>query len=84
MQQLWVEKIISKLCFQQLPVQVRNIKSKKILSREEKKQMMAYVSHELLNKTPVQSSTASIGDTENVEVEDNETKIEIEENGLIQ
>ena len=46
--------------------------------------MMAYVSHELLNKTPVQSSTASIGDTENVEVEDNETKIEIEENGLRQ
>ena len=33
---------------------------------------MAYVSDELLNETPLQSCTASIGDMPNVEVEDNE------------
>ena len=34
--------------------------------------MVAYVSDELLNETPLQSCTASIGDMPNVEVEDNE------------
>ena len=36
---------------------------------------MAYVNGEMLNETPIQSSTASIGDTPNVEVEDHEISI---------
>ena len=38
---------------------------------------MAYVSDEFLNETPLQYSTASIDDTQNVEVEDNEMNIGI-------
>ena len=65
------------LSSQRLAVQVRNIKRENILSRVEREEVMAYLSHELLNETPLQSSTASVGDTSNVEVEDNEINIGI-------
>ena len=63
------------LSSQRLTVQVRNINSKNILSRTEIEEVMAYVNGEMLNETPIQSSTASIGDTPNVEVEDHEISI---------
>ena len=47
-------------------VQVRNFKNKNILSKVEREEEMAYVSVELLNETPLQNSTASIGDMPNV------------------
>ena len=53
------------------------IKSKNILSKVEREEVMPYVSDELLNETPFQYSTASIVDTQNAEVEDNETNIGI-------
>ena len=53
----------------------QNINSKNILSRTEIEEVMAYVNGEMLNETPIQSSTASIGDTPNVEVEDHEISI---------
>ena len=56
-------------------VQVRNFKNKNILSKVEREEEMAYVSVELLNETPLQNSTASIGDMPNVEVEENEINI---------
>ena len=63
------------LSSQRLTVQVRNINSKNILSRTEIEEVMAYVNGEMLNETPIQNSTASIGDTPNVEVEDHEINI---------
>ena len=75
MHQLWVEKGMRELSSQQLAVKVRNIKSKNILSGVERKEVMTYVSDELLNVTPLQSYTDGIGDTPNVEVEDNEIKV---------
>ena len=51
----------------------------KNLSRAETEEMMAYVPDQLLNETHLQSSTASIGDTENIEVEDNEVNVGIAE-----
>ena len=45
---------------------------------------MAFLSGVLLNETPLQSSTASIGDTSNVEVEDNEISIRIAEHEVTQ
>ena len=63
------------LSSQRLTVQVRNINSKNILSRTEIEEVMAYVNGKMLNETPIQSSTASIGDTPNVEVEDHEISI---------
>ena len=36
---------------------------------------MSYISDALLNETPLQSYTVSIGDNPNVEVEDNEINI---------
>ena len=45
---------------------------------------MTYVSGELLNETPLQYSTTSIGDTKNVEVEDNEINIRIAEHEVRQ
>ena len=78
-QQLWVNKGMRELSSQRLTVQVRNIKSKNILSKVEREEVMAYVSDELLNETPLQYSTATIGDTQNVEVEDNEINIRIAE-----
>ena len=82
--QLWVEKGIRELSSQRLAVQVRNIESKNISSRVEREEVMAYVSDKLLNETPLQSSTASIGDTPNVEVVDNEINIIIAEHELRQ
>ena len=43
---------------------IRNIKSKNILSKAEREQVMAYVSAELFNECPLQYSTASIRETE--------------------
>ena len=40
---------------------------------------MAYVSDEMLNETLLQYSTASIGDTQNVEVQDHEINISVAE-----
>ena len=45
---------------------------------------MTYVSDELLNETPLQYSITSIGDTKNVEVEDNEINIRIAEHEVRQ
>ena len=45
---------------------------------------MTYVSDELLNETPLQYSTTSIGDTKNVEVKDNEINIRIAEHEVRQ
>ena len=67
------------LSSQRLTVQVRNIKSKNFLSRVERKEVMADAPDDLFKETPLQHSTASIGDTENVEVEDNEINIAIDE-----
>ena len=78
-QQLLADKGMRELYSQRLTVQVRNIKSKNILSKVEIEEVMAYVSDELLNETPLQYSTATIGDTQNVEVEDNEINIRIVE-----
>ena len=75
MRQLWVEKGMRELSSQRLAVKVRNIKSKKILPGAEREEVMTYVSDELLNVTPLQSYTDDIGDTPNVEVEDNEIKV---------
>ena len=68
---------MTELSSQRLALQVRNIKSKNILSKVEREEVMAYVSDELLNETPLQFSTASIDDTQNVEVGDNEINIGI-------
>ena len=65
------------LSSQRLAVQVRNIKSKNTLSKVEREEVVSYVSDELLNETPLQYSTASIDDTQNVEVEDDEINIGI-------
>ena len=78
-QQLWVDKGMRELSSQRLTVQVRNIKSKNILSKVEREEVMAYVSDELFNETPLQYSAATTGDTQNVEVEDNEINIRIAE-----
>ena len=45
---------------------------------------MAYVSDEMLNETLLQYSTASIGDTQNVEVEDHEINISVAEHEVRQ
>ena len=45
---------------------------------------MAYVADKLLNETPLQSSTTSIGNTPNVEVENNEINIGIVEHEVRQ
>ena len=82
MHQLWVEHGMR--ASQRLAVQVRNIKSKNILSRLEREEVMSYVSNELLNETPLQTFTASIGDTTNVEVEDNKINIRIAEHEVRQ
>ena len=50
LQQVWVEKGMREFSSQRLAVEVRNIKSKNILSKVERKE--AYVSDELLNETP--------------------------------
>ena len=62
------------LSFQRSAVQVRSIRSKNILSRVEREQVIA-VSDELLNETPFPTSKASIGTMENVEDENNEINI---------
>ena len=54
MHQLWVEKRMRELFSQRLAVQVRNIKSKNILSKVEREEVMAYVCDELLNETSLQ------------------------------
>ena len=77
MHQLWVEKGMRELSSQRLAVQVRNTKSKNIFSRVEREEMMACMSDELLNETPLQSSTASIVGTPNVAVEGNEKTSEL-------
>ena len=45
---------------------------------------MAYVSDKMLNETLLQYSTASIGDTQNVEVEDHEINISVAEHKVRQ
>ena len=45
---------------------------------------MAYVSDEMLNETLLQYSTASIGDTQNFEVEDHEINISVAEHKVSQ
>ena len=45
---------------------------------------MVYVSDDLLNETPLQGSTANIGGTPKVEVEDNEINIGIAEHDVRQ
>ena len=62
------------LSFQRSAVQVRSIRSKNILSRVEREQLIA-VSDELLNETPFPTSKASIGTTENNEDENNAINI---------
>ena len=42
---------------------------------QEREEVMSYISDALLNETPLQSYTVSIGDNPNVEVEDNEINI---------
>ena len=59
---------------QWLTLQFRSIKSKFIQIRE-REEVMSYISDVLLNETPLQSYTVSIGDNPNVEVEDNEINI---------
>ena len=59
---------------QWLTLQFRSIKSKFIQIRE-REEVMSYFSDVLLNETPLQSYTVSIGDNPNVEVEDNEINI---------
>ena len=73
-----------KLSSQQPVVQVRNIKCKYTLSRIERGIVMVYVSDDLLNETPLQGSTANIGGTPKVEVEDNEINIGIAEHDVRQ
>ena len=46
--------------------------------------VMAYVSDLLLNETPLQNSTASVGDMPNVKVKDNEINIRIAEHDVKQ
>ena len=58
-----------------LSVQVRNTKCKYNLSRIEREEVITYISDDSLNETLLQISTASIGDTPNVEVGDNEINI---------
>ena len=70
--------------FQRLAVQIRNIKSKIILCRVEREEVIAYVSNELLNETLLQSFTGSSGDTPNVKVADNEINIGISEHEMRQ
>ena len=77
--QLWVQQKRMGLSSQRLAVQIRNIKSKIILSRVKREEVIAYVSNELLNETLLQSFTGSIGDTPNVKVADNEINIGISE-----
>ena len=62
------------LSLQRSTVQVRSIRSKNILSRVEREQVIA-LSDELLNETLFPTSKASIGTTENVEDENNEINI---------
>ena len=54
------------------------------MTKAEREEVMTYVSDELLNETPLQYSTTSIGDTKNVEVEDNEISIRIAEHEVRQ
>ena len=82
MQQLSVGKGMRELSSQMLAVQVRNIKSKNILSKIRREEVMAYASDELLNEIPLQNFTASNGDTPNVE--DNEINIGIAEHKVRQ
>ena len=72
--QLWVKKRMRELSLQGSTVQVRSIRSKNILSRVEREQVIA-LSDELLNETLFPTSKASIGTTENVEDENNEINI---------
>ena len=83
MHHLWVEKRMKDLSSQQLVVQARNMKSKNILSRVEREEVMAFICYELLYGT-LQSSTANIGDTPNAEIENNKINIGIVEHGVIQ
>ena len=62
------------LSLQRSTVQVRSIRSKNILSRVEREQVIA-LSDELLNETLFPTSKASIGTTENIEDENNEINI---------
>ena len=62
------------LSLQGSTVQVRSIRSKNILSRVEREQVIA-LSDELLNETLFPTSKASICTTENVEDENNEINI---------
>ena len=71
MHQLWVEKRMRELSSQRFKSGTSKIKTSKVERQEE----MAYVSVGLLNETPLQNSTASIGDMPNVEVEENEINI---------
>ena len=54
MHQLWVEKGMRELSSQRSAVQVRNIKSKNILSKVEREEVMAYECDELFNETSLQ------------------------------
>ena len=54
MHQLWVGKGMRELSSQRSAVQVRNIKSKNILSKVEREEVMAYECDELLNETSLQ------------------------------
>ena len=54
------------------------------MTKAEREEVMTYVSDELLNETPLQYSTTSIGDTKNVEVKDNEINIRIAEHEVRQ
>ena len=77
--QLWVEQEIRGLSSQRLAVQAWNIKSENIIARVERQEVLPHVSDYLLNKTPLQSSTARIGDTPDIEVEHNEINNRIAE-----
>ena len=65
---------MSELSFQRSTLQVRSIRSKNILYRVEREEVIA-VSDELFNEIPFHTSKASIGTTENVEDENNEINI---------
>ena len=54
------------------------------MSKVEGEKLMAYVSDEMLNETLLQYSTASIGDTQNFEVEDHEINISVAEHKVRQ
>ena len=62
----------------------QNHQKKNILSKVEGEKVMAYVSDEMLNETLLQYSTASIGDTQNFEVEDHEINISVAEHKVRQ